>query len=689
MRRHLVLLALLLAPLARSGAAEPVPFRECAFEWIPWASTVEEAKAQAKKEQKLVLAFVFPWDAKVYEAGYEGAERVRASPPVPSVAEAEAQRSRDPGFVKEQAALAALLGDPDLSALVARSFVSVRLRMHTWHFFDGGPGPFTDPLPLLGTSDRETRPPAVLVATAEGKLLHRIDRMGVFDPQLVLRTLLALLRKNPRFVPAPARAPATPRAAIDDLVATGAIEEARRRLAHPAAADEAWAAVTRARLDALQGNVEAAETALRGLPPSPDRDALLAEVWVRRAKYAEVLAIPGLATDRLGRVALAAAFERLGRGDEARDLWRKTLADTPAGPLAARAQLYLSTEGPRALEWETLGLDDVDPMLSTTVRGSGGEGAAVRYLLTQQDADGSWKDPRGGGGAFDLSVPRTALCVGALRAWRKAGPAPELDRAVERGTAYVHRYADAPTDLVWPLTYALHLELELLAEAPSADGRRRATRLLDALGRIEHEGGWTYTGPQRLHTFNTAPILLLLVRAKALGLAVDPAQIDRTSRFLERNRVGKSRVFHYGTTMEHMSGEKGTTDGKSTCMRSAACELALFAAGGEKDTRGLSQAVDLFFEHQASGRATQKIFESYVDVTSLQDSYRYFFGAWYAAQAIAHLPEAQRKKLSAKLAQVVLAAQEIDGSFVDSQMVGKSSSTALALLALAAVRAGP
>jgi hypothetical protein len=50
------------------------------------------------------------------------------------------------------------------------------------------------------------------------------------------------------------------------------------------------------------------------------------------------------------------------------------------------------------------------------------------------------------------------------------------------------------------------------------------------------------------------------------------------------------------------------------------------------------------------------------------------------------LPEAKRKKLAPRLAQVVRAAQEVDGSFVDSQMIGKPSSTALALLTLAELR---
>ena len=686
MLRRAALLLVLCAPGTAVRAEEPHRFRECAFEWIPWATTIEEARERSKKDRKPILAFVFPWDGKAFEAGYEGAETVRKGAPATEPAELEAQRTSDPGFVKEQAALTVLLGHPDVSALVARTFVPLRLRMHTWHFFDGGPGPLADPLPDLGTTVRETRPPALLIVTPEGKLLHRMDRIGVFNPHHLHRTLLHLLGKGARLQGPPPRPDADFRTAVLELAASGSLEQARRRLASAPAEQAGWAAVMRARLDASEGKVKEADTALAALMPSPERDALLAEVRVRSGRFGDVAAMPGLAEGR-GRIALAYALVRLGRSDEAMVLWSRTLAAEPQGPVAARARLHLAIDGPRAREWETLESDTSDPLSPSTVRGTGGEAPAVRYLLGQQAGDGSWKDPRGAPGPNDLSVPRTALCVCALRAWRTTVSEPGLDDAVRRGTDYVDRWSDAPTSQVWSLTYALHLELELLAESPSPDRRRRAEALLAALGTSEHDGGWSYTAPPRLHTFNTAPILLLLARAKELGLAVGPAQIERAVKFLQRNRVPKTRIFHYGTTMEHMSGEKkGATDVKSTCMRSPVCELALHAAGAEADTSGIAEAIDLFFEHQASVRATQKIFESYVDVTSLQDSYRYFFGAWYVAQGILRLPEARQRKPAQRLDQLLRAAQEIDGSFVDSQMVGKSSSTALALLALAQVR---
>jgi hypothetical protein len=667
--------ALLLASPA-GGAEEPARFRECAFGWIPWTKTIEEAKATAKKEGRLVLAIAFPWDGKEHEDGYEGAEAVRSQAKVPPE-QAAARRSSDPGWLKEQGALAAWLGEPAVSALVARSFVPVRLRLNTWHFFDGGPGPFRDPLIRLGTSDRATRPPAVVIATPEGNLVTRVQRLGVFDPHWLHRFLLKALREHPKRRPPRPRGDGADPATIAALAAGGDLDEARRRLARVPGSE-----VETLRLDAMDGDLAAVEKSLLALPAAPERDALLAEVLLRRGKPAEVVAIAGLEAHPAGRVARAAALERLGRDDEALPLWRQTLAEAPDSPRAARAALRLSPDAPRAREWDAGAEPAFDPAADTTVCGKGGPAAAVRYLLSQQDPDGAWRDPRGGGAG--ITVPRTALATCALRAHRTISEKP-LDDAIARGTRFVGAWCDAPGDEVWSLTYALHLQLELLETEKSADARRRALALLERLGRIEHDGGWTYTAPARLHTFNTAPILLLLVRARDAGLPVDADRIERTAKFLERNRVGKSGVFHYGTTMENMSGEKGKTDAKSTCMRSAVCETALVAAG-RKSPAGIEGAVDLFLANEAAGRATQKIFENYVDATSLQDSYRYFFGLWYAAQAATRLPDAKRKKACARLSSVLFAAQEIDGSFVDSQSVGKASSTALALLAAAELR---
>ncbi len=597
---------------ALSGAASG----KLVFPWIPWADTIEAARARAKDENKLVLAFVTPWDNKVWEAGYEGARKVaefrhpnQAAPPPSPI-------TRDPGYWKERAILTAFLGDPAVSNLVATCFIPVRVHMHTWHFLSSGKGTWSDPLPQLGTSAADSHAPAIIFATPSGKCVHRVVRMAVFDPRLFERTCRAILDKNKRYRPK--------------------------------------------------------EMPQVGVDPADPKD---------RADYDKALA----------------ALER-GDTDKAHTHLQAIARRGEPRPLEARSRLLLDKNGPFPRVWETRAQDATDPLLDSTEQAPGERNAvraAVSFLLDQQDADGSWPEPchrhpsRERAIDYGVIVPRTALCVDALRTWRgalKGELAKRADKAIAKGTRIVSAWSSDPTPKVWHLTYALHLELALQPnrrDAAKTKGAARIEKLLAKLKDTEHGGGWTYTGPARLHTFNTAPILLLLVNAKAQGFAVEDSQIARCATFLEQNRLDGKSVFHYGTKMEHMTPARDKDIARaSSCFRSPLCELALHAAGHSKGEKRLHESLDVFFDGLKGARSTVKVFESYVDPTSMQDSYRYFFGVWYAARTIAVLPEAAQKKYVKRLRDIIRPLQEVDGSFADSLMVGKASSTALALLAI-------
>ena len=217
---------------ALSGGASDV----LAFPWIPWADTIEAARARAKDEKKLVLAFVTPWDNKAWEAGYEGAREVAEFRRPNQAAPAPAPITRDPGHWKERAILTAFLGDPAVSNLVATCFVPVRVRMHTWHFLSSGKGTWSDPLPRLGTSAAQSHAPAVVFATPSGKCVHRVVRMAVFDPRLFERTCRAVLDKNKRYrpkdMPKAGGDPADPKDRADYDRALAALEKGDTDRAH-------------------------------------------------------------------------------------------------------------------------------------------------------------------------------------------------------------------------------------------------------------------------------------------------------------------------------------------------------------------------------------------------------------------------------------------------------------------------
>jgi hypothetical protein len=494
-------------------------------------------------------------------------------------------------------------------------------------------------------------------------------------------------------------------AGIERLIRGGNFQGAREHLQKAPRRLANWAALARARMLLLEGDLKAAEVALLAIRQRTAlKKALLGEVYLltdRAEEARDLLAATQVPEgDLRHRIesGLALAEERLGHRDRARELWEGVAERAGGGPWATRAKLHLDPNGPFPLEWETYRHLDVDALTPTTERGGQRVPvrAAVDYLLSQQQPDGSWANAHNRFGLVSRDgrplgeiVPRTALCVSALRAVR-GGLHPRLsdraEAAIRKGIHFVTTWSERPERKVWQLTYALHLDLSLLRDGEPTASRTRVAKLLAALAEIELDGGWTYSAKsKRRHTFNTAPILILLREAKRLGVDVDDAMIKRATDFLESNRVGKLSVFHYGTTMEHLTRLESPKRDSSSCMRGPLCELALHDKSKESERR-IAKALDIFFEHVEGVRATARIYESWLEFDTFQDSYRYYFGTYYAARAIRLLPRAARTDLARKLTARILRDQEVDGSFVDSQMVGKTSSTALALLTLAQLR---
>lgn len=704
-----------LRALAAPPPAKPLPQAENAIDRLPWAKTLEEALDRGRREGRMVLAFVIPFENGHYEDGYEGAEKVRADNPLNPDRPADFWRRFETGFAKETAILAALLGEPRNASLAARRFVPVRLRLSVEHFPARGPSPLPDPLAKLGA---ECVPPAVVWATPDGKPVLAVSRMGVFSPARFHRACVAVLAARPEFaaldgaVGAARQKPEQRRALVEELLASGALGEARAEL-DAAPAGEGWVGLARAEIAWLGGDAAGAEKILGGLRV-PDalrvsRAALLADILARQRRFEDarkaldaVLPAPegDPGRDRAEYVKGLLA-DAAGKREEAEALWRGIVERGPAGPWAALAALRHSRSGPFLEEWATTEPLGGEPLATgTESRRPVGEAiaAAVDWLLAQQRPDGSWRNPKLGDGAedgpgskFDYAAARAALAACALR---QALPSLDAARAAKakaaaaRGVAFAREWEDRGEDWIWQATYVLHLETRLHAESKGAEkeeAARRIRRLLESVARMESGGGWSYMSAPRLHTFNTAPILLSLAELRAQGVAVDGKMMERAAAWLEKNRIGGRAVFHYGTAMEGLTSE-AQPEGSS--MRSPLIELALTKAGAEKKPERVRESIGLFFEHIDEVRRTAKLRESFFDATVLHDAYHYYFGCWYAARAIRLLPAGDRKELCAKLLEHLLPTQELDGSFVDAQMVGKSAGTALALLAILEAREG-
>lgn len=693
------------------------PRAPTSLDLIPWANSLEDGLELARRQNRMVLAFVLPFENGYFEDGYDGCEAVRAAHPLAAGISEEEARSRETGFVKERAILAALLGEPRIASLVSRRFVLVRLRLETYHFPAKGPAPGADPLKKLGTTCGECRAPAILFASPEGRLIHHVASMGVFSPAWFRAACVAVLERNPDLAGLDERAEAARqdslakpadsslrRRLVEELIASGADREAQVAIGQ---ASGDWATLARAEIRLLEGDAQEALRTLENAsvtnPLRAARSALLGEAFVRQRRWVEaygalkvaLAATPDDPARDKADYLLGVIRDADGETAVAVSTWRPLLDRSPSGPWSGLAAARLSRVGPFFDEWTTTVPLSVEALAVRTETGLASNNAverAVDVLLRMQRPDGTWRNPslqldpaEPAGAPFDYSIPRSALAARALRT-----ALPRLDaarqkkarEAIARAAGLIDGWSDRPQDWIWQVTYALDFEARTWAEAKGAAkeaAAKRVTKLLGCVARLESNGGWSYMPPPRLHVFNTAPILLELAELKAAGWAVDEAMMKRAAAFLEKNRIGGKAVFHYGATLEHLTS---ADEPGGSSMRSPLAELALHTAGFSKDPAPLREAIDLFFEHLGDVRRTARLFESYFDGTVMHDAYHYFFGCWYGARAIRALPPGEQAPLAGRLLEALLPLQEVDGSFVDAQMQGKSTSTALALLAI-------
>ncbi|MCB9933921.1 MAG: HEAT repeat domain-containing protein [Planctomycetes bacterium] len=701
--------------LTRLSQRKPGEY-ESFFNDMPWAETLEDALEKGKAEGKLTVLFVNPFDSGVFDCGYREAkafadrQRARSTPP-----------ETDGGFVKERAMLVGLLAEPRAAAFVKQRCAPVKMRLNIMHWTDI----YKDEphaLKAIGMADTDVGAPAVLMISPEGKVVAHARNMTLYAPELFHKLAataqkaaqLALPKSLETALDALAKTPSVENytAALDQLLDAGLFEKAETLVQMPPAGGEAVASLALAELQLLTGRATEAAAALLKLKPGKELQvrhaALLAEAQVRIGAFepavktaASVKAEQASAWRNRLEFFSALAQDGAGKATEARKLLAELAVRKDSDPWCVRASMYTAAGDPNPEEWCRFSDLPLPNKLNSTESGlneAAGETEsataierAVLYLLERQRPDGQWEghltamlNPSGQSMQDFAQVARNALCVMALR---RAMPVvskqlkPRIEKAIEAGSAAVYTWSENPQDSIFAVTYALQMEVELherLKSAARKASRERARKLVAKLREMEHDGGWTYTGDtERLHTFNTAPIMLALVRVKQLKLDDVDDMLERGAKFLESQRVGKLAVFHYGAKMQHLTK---VDDTKSSSMRNTVCELALLHGGFSKDNKRVAETLPLFFKYLDDVRRTTKRWEHFFEPDAMQDAYHYYFGAWYAAQAMVVLKDKDSAKT---LTEKLLATQELDGGFCDAQLsCGRNAGTAMALLAM-------
>ena len=649
--------------LKTSSGTAPSPYerlaRKCASE-ISWVFDAAEAKRRAAAEKKPILVYIRCIDD---EKAWPSAQKTLA---------AEDVRWTDDGLRKDVLMRAGPLSDPDVQALISKRFVPLVLTyvlsLHGNSTLSG-----VDPLACVGLESMQVVTPAFAVLGPDGSLIHLFHRIGILSGPLVDGVLRHSLEKAK-----------VPRFASQDPAELFAAGELQGTAAAIAGRNDDASRLLRARVLRRGGDMKGALDALEGMSSAEARlergRTLLAEEKKTEARTELAAASAILKGDRTAEACFWAAwcaFEAL-ECDEARKslgalvgeslFGRKSAAMLlPSGPRLLLSETPAYIRAPTALPAQTEVLDPAKPWDSSH---------SIALLLALQRPDGSFggHDGAEGFGSWDPAI--SALAGDALLAWRAKMPL-EQQKAADGALAKVRRYLEAwaarplnPNLGAFDHPYALmHLV--------RVGAKETAAKVIASIAASQQaDENWTVYQAARPASFNTALNVMALAKAKAAGLEVPKDLIESGAKALEAMRTSAG-LFPYST----MTGHEWMTTPHGSIARDALCEHALLLAG-RKRKPAIEAALDRFLQYESELRAPTKKLYDYFNARG-HGGYYFFFAHHNAREAALLLPQEKRAKVLGTISAEVLAAREVDGSWMDHYMIGRAYGTAMALLILA------
>ena len=354
-------------------------------------------------------------------------------------------------------------------------------------------------------------------------------------------------------------------------------------------------------------------------------------------------------------------------------------------------------------------LDNVPPVPRANLEESIERG--VYFLLEKQNKDGSWGSPRNTKGlniyapgfqshyAFRLAV--TALCTSALI--ETGGDTLQTRSALKDSEAYLleHlpklRRANATAMYnVWAHGYGLQALVRLRARAKEEPAKIKKIDVLigQQFGRLNAyesvDGGWGYYD-MRLGTkkpasssisFVNATVLVAFHEAKTAGIEPPKKLVTRALAALKRQHLPDGS-FLYGEYLKN-SPRRGINRPGGSLGRSQAGNIALRLWGDKKITdKVMVDWLDRLYARNdwlGIGRKRPRPHEAWFQVAG----YFYYYGHYYGALCLDHVPAAERPRLQDHMATIIMKYQEKDGSWWDFPFYDyhQQYGTAMALMTL-------
>jgi hypothetical protein len=374
---------------------------------------------------------------------------------------------------------------------------------------------------------------------------------------------------------------------------------------------------------------------------------------------------------------------------------------TPAAEKSDKA-VSLAETGPKPKPVAKVDPKDIDASIH---RG-------VAFLLTHQNADGSWGSERssrpgeiyspipGAHQSFRAAV--TSLCISALI--EVGGPNAEVRKSVDRAEIWlmehiskVRRNSEDAIYNVWAHAYSIDAMCHMLKRRPKDQERVRRIRGLieqqiGMLVRFEClSGGWAYYDDFDYQTqrpsgstisFVTATVLVALDEARQEGIKIPQKIVDRGVASILRQRK-PDFSYDYGEYLKLVPMMPINRPGGSLG-RTQACNLAMRAWGDKRVTDSIVETwLNRLFARELwldLGRKRPIPHESWFQVAG----YFFYYGHYYASRSIELLLPEKRGPHQDQLARILIRLQQPDGSWWDFPMYNyhQAYGTAFALMSL-------
>ncbi len=331
---------------------------------------------------------------------------------------------------------------------------------------------------------------------------------------------------------------------------------------------------------------------------------------------------------------------------------------------------------------------------------------AVRQIIKSQEPDGKW--PYEGVYRVDGEIPvgyrigGTAI-VCQMLLYSSTGDNKPAETALFKGVDYIldglnhplmkPSTVDAYDVRVWGHGYALTLfcQLKKTGRTGSEDRAGKINSWILKLVKtlITEEltgGGWNYATRRAQATFVTGPITQALLWAKSLGEDVPNKIFERARDALLSSRYESGAFEYAGKKRSYDKPERNELPGSAA--RSALCESTLYLLGAGS-TEKIKTAVDVFHKYWDELEKRRKKSGTHVPPYGIAPYY-FYFGHFYASQAVELLKESIRAEERNRIIKQVLRTRDPDGTWNDRVFRRSHSySTAMAVLSLISGKVPP